>query len=408
MNKLDVKYNKEEPQDYQAYVYEYFITETSKRYIGYHVGKFNETYQHSCENVGFLADLAASKKVIITIIDFGSKFDMINLERRMLKEVDAKNNPNYYNSSNGGGKGVTSLFNTEELYSKIITKVFEIKKVKISTLKKMKRLQVRTEDIKKHIKHIADRVNTDLGNTDEYLVHVLEDYDDVGGCLVLNGNHTIEGISISKNGKNAEVSVMFIPKKEWKKYTETQLRTIANDLNPGEKYQIERSKWQDWAKNLFEAKVENNNFQINSQLVRDELKKEPRFFTKGEVTKAVNLAEEMWDNHATNLTGQKLKVYTTKELQDLIKQYADNKTIVFSIASGQYKNILDKLIIVLIEAVKQNKNIIILIYHKSHSRRKKWHKIYTKFLQNKIEFFEKQFKISIDIELLSSFESDIK
>ena len=61
----------------------------------------------------------------------------------------------------------------------------------------------------------------------------------------------------------------------------------------------------------------------------------------------------------------------------------------------------------MMKAVEQNKNVVILIYHNSHARRKKWNNILTKFLQNKIEFFEKQFKMSIDIEPLRAFESDI-
>ena len=407
MSKIEIKYNKEEPQSYDAYVYAYHIDETGKEYLGYHVGRFDETYQHSCENPEFIGDLANSKKVLFTLIDFGSKCDMINLEHKLLKKVDARNNPKYYNRSNGGGKGVISLFNTTDLYSKIHSNVFEIKKVKISELKKLKRLQVRVEDIKQHMKHIADRVNTDLGNTDQYLVHVLEDYEFDGQNLVLNGSHTIEGIAKSKHGKIAEVSVMFIPKKEWKKYTEPQLRTIANDLNPRNKYQTEPSKWEDWAKNLYEAKIENNNFEIRSQLVRDELKKPPRNFTSGEVTKAINLAVEMWDNFESNQSGQKLKIYSKDELHDLVKQYSNKTTIAFAASSGQYKDILDKLVVVMMKAVEQNKNVVILIYHNSHARRKKWNNILTKFLQNKIEFFEKQFKMSIDIEPLRAFESDI-
>ena len=91
MSKIEIKYNKEEPQSYDAYVYAYHIDETGKEYLGYHVGRFDETYQHSCENPEFIGDLANSKKVLFTLIDFGSKFDMINLEHKLLKKVDARN-----------------------------------------------------------------------------------------------------------------------------------------------------------------------------------------------------------------------------------------------------------------------------------------------------------------------------
>ena len=71
-------------------------------YLGYHLGDPFDEYWHSstCEE---FAKLFASSKPIFRyeIMTYGTKFDMQNEEHQMLKEVDARNNPLYYNKSNG-------------------------------------------------------------------------------------------------------------------------------------------------------------------------------------------------------------------------------------------------------------------------------------------------------------------
>ena len=98
------------------------------------------------------------------------------LESLILQSVDAANNPKYYNRSNGGGKGVDSVFDIDIIYQKIINKQFPIVKTPVSELIKLKRLQVRMEDDPKHARNITDTINADLGNTDNYLIHVFQEW----------------------------------------------------------------------------------------------------------------------------------------------------------------------------------------------------------------------------------------
>ena len=45
----------------------------------------------------------ANGNLMRKIIEYGTHLDMIELEREMLLEVDARNNAMYYNRTNGGG-----------------------------------------------------------------------------------------------------------------------------------------------------------------------------------------------------------------------------------------------------------------------------------------------------------------
>jgi hypothetical protein len=406
MSKLEIKYNKEEPQSYEAYVYEYHIGETNKKYLGYHVGRFDETYQHSCENPQFLKDLSVSKKITITLIDFGSKFDMINLEHELLKSVDAKNNPNYYNRSNGGGRGVTSVFDIDDLYQKIINKAFPIRRTLVSELKEMIRLQVRLEDDSKHTKAITDRINADHGNTDNYLVHVLEEYDN-GKDAVGNGNHSIDGADDAKNHKTAELPTMYIPKSEWSKYNKSQLRLLCLDLNPKLKYPSKPNVTEDIGKWLYNAKLEDPNFDIHSKKVREELKKEPRYLTPNHIKAAITFAEEMLLEHQANLAGKKMKKYEDNELEDIQNKYTNPNRLAFTISSGNYKDIIVKVIEhCMICKSQKKKDILILIYHNSYDRYKKWPNILQKHLQDEIDFLKEVTDISLEIEILPQWVSD--
>ena len=89
-----------------------------------------------------------------------------------------------------------------------------------------KRIQVRLEDDTKHIKNITDKVNDNWGDEnyikENYLCHVLEDYDGVGKPRLINGNHSRKGIFKSKVGKTNEVPTMIIPKSIWEKFDQTR------------------------------------------------------------------------------------------------------------------------------------------------------------------------------------------
>ena len=94
----------------EAFVYLWQNNKDGKKYIGYHKGDANDGYDTSSKDPEFLEAMAQGymKREIIA---YGTAQDMIALERTMLLEVDAKNNPDYYNKSNGGGGDLKATSN---------------------------------------------------------------------------------------------------------------------------------------------------------------------------------------------------------------------------------------------------------------------------------------------------------
>ena len=216
-----IHYNIPEPFNYVAYLYKITVLSTGKYYIGWHAGEADGSYWHSSECPKFAKDFALGNNKY-EILDFGTKPDMATEEHIMLKEVDAKNNDGYYNLSNGGGKYVIGMTNDiEEFYDSIVAGDLDefIRDLKVSLLKGLSTFQVRAFNQESHIRYIKQVVDDAMGNTEGLLVHVLEGYDN-GKDKVLNGNHSIAGVSRSKHGKNGTLRTMVIPKEIWSKFDE--------------------------------------------------------------------------------------------------------------------------------------------------------------------------------------------
>ena len=90
---------------YDAYVYEIkiFKGEETFYYVGWHMGLISDEYLCSASDPILKEDYANFDHEF-TVIKTGTAYDMAYLEWKMLSEVDAKNNPFYYNKSNGGCK----------------------------------------------------------------------------------------------------------------------------------------------------------------------------------------------------------------------------------------------------------------------------------------------------------------
>lgn len=109
----------------EAFVYRWRELSTNKWYVGYHKGTVDDGYTCSSEIVKPLIETDPSnweRKVL----RFGSKEEMIKLERRILKSLNARTNTNSYNRSNGGhggGKLKGSLSRDHELSGKELKKL---------------------------------------------------------------------------------------------------------------------------------------------------------------------------------------------------------------------------------------------------------------------------------------------
>ena len=86
---------------YEAFVYEITNIQDGKKYIGYHSESFDGSYWGSPTDKYFLDILYSGDRPLLDykIVATGLKKDMQNLESKLLSEVKAKSNPDYYNKA---------------------------------------------------------------------------------------------------------------------------------------------------------------------------------------------------------------------------------------------------------------------------------------------------------------------
>lgn len=186
----------------EAFTYKWTNNKTGMFYIGVHKGSQEDGYISSSRNEDFWNDYWNNKDDFIReIIDTGTYDNMEKLEHKLLKEVDAKNNPNYYNNSTGGfykGPKETVDFNlVESIYENIFNGEYEITKRKTLEVRDYDRKQVRLMKLhKSKVDAIKERINANSQSENDKMISpiiVVDNYH--GSTILLDGNHTIEAIA---------------------------------------------------------------------------------------------------------------------------------------------------------------------------------------------------------------------
>lgn len=359
-------------EKYEAYVYKISIVDTGKSYIGFRSKPYDGTYFYSSECPVFAKDLGKAKKIVYEILEYGSVIDMATREREMLREVNAKNNPLYYNKSNGGGKyAIASFSKAEDLVDSIYNGELNsyIQNVPITILMDLDRIQVRILDDSKHTKQITDRVNDNWGDEDfirkTFICHVLEDYDGKGSHRLLNGSHTREGIFNSKVGKTAEIPTMIIPKSIWSELDETDLEAVGLMLNPREKNPKKPSEDLSIQKQLL-SRYFKKNVPIDSVINKTWLK--DRFFmTSNQITSLIKSTTKVLMKQQTSFMGKVWIDWTSNhkknDLEARLEEHRDKHTFTMGMSSGKFD--WNKIIACIIRNHSKKKNFILYIYHPS-------------------------------------------
>jgi len=220
------------PASYEGYLYKFTNLDDGKMYVGIHKGAVDDPYNHSSENVEFQKVFVNSEsKLSYEVLSYGDYIQMQNDEHRILKQVDARKNPMYYNKSNGFPQFVEpDIDRCELLNTQIDDCVFPTKKEDIELHINMSALQVRFEhdpDLQRTIKQKIDdaRGNTDACNP----VLVWEGRGENGEDLRGDGNHTVLGAGQSKHA--IDIPVMRIPYAVHCDLTDEELRFIGNMRN---------------------------------------------------------------------------------------------------------------------------------------------------------------------------------
>ena len=155
-----------------SYVYKITSEKLNKTYIGYHKEN-GETYFGSTtdqELILLISDSNADLTLEIKKEWYGSMKEMIQLEHELLVEADARNNPNYWNKTNGQS-GVPK-FNREAIHKirdivKNEIKDYVSEPVLVSELSEIPKAQVRevTYD-NDNLKDIMDSIKRQGGSTE--------------------------------------------------------------------------------------------------------------------------------------------------------------------------------------------------------------------------------------------------
>ena len=378
---------------YEAYVYKITVNHTGKKYIGYHIGKFDGTYHHSSECPVFAEDFAEGNNTIECIAT-GTAINMATLEHKMLLEVDAKNNDEYYNKSNGGGmyvKTVGKLDDIMELYQLIKNKELTVQMVSkaaiVALLENNKYYQTRVDNTDtKHVQILADTMMDKHGKIDDFdPVVVLEGFSKDGGDIILDGNHTTH--AAKQVSHVIKMPVMYIPKDVWSQFDETQLQILANLLNP----QLEKAAKPgsvddqiDWIFKNFKNKGVPADSQENIEIL-----KAMNFKTRtiNSIIKKAKDKIELNDKLPAGYMWKQWSLYKT-ELDTIIQNATDKDSIALHQSSGKFNlHKLQDMLKALAKAKSKKKYATVYITHPNWNTMKEWDKKWLPKVIDDIEFW---------------------
>jgi hypothetical protein len=396
-----------------SYVYKITSDKLNKTYIGYHKENGKTYYGSPTDNELILLISDPSAELIFEIVDFGSKEEMKQLEYEMLSEVDARNNDNYWNKTNGQS-GVPK-FNRE-----VINKIVEIVRNGggeylstprlVSELSKLFKAQVREEIYDKdNLKDIVDAIIRSGGSTEMAKPPVIlknRIYDGIFYKeLRIGGSHTIKSYMKTKYKDVTKLPTIVIPKELHENITDDGI-TLLGDLLNARKEISSPAKWGDGYKYLLMMRASGRSWQ--SPEVRADL------FDMGLSSSSIKTAYESVladiDDEEMMEKGYVVKDYVDndediKELEDKIKEIEKHEpeTLVGSSSSSAitWDRIFDKFDK---GKTKKQKRITWLVYHTSKKRRDDhWPK-----LEEKIRRLNRKYgKVKLDFEPLPLYTKDV-
>ena len=368
-----------EPKKYEAYLYRWTVNSTGKKYIGWHKGLADGHYLHSGEDKQFAIDFAKGDN-LGEVLDFGNCYEMATKENEMLLEVDAKNNLEYYNGSNGGGAYVQKSA-YKDIY-KLLESIENLDGWKVGMmdkheLNKLKKFQVRTKNTDQvHINVLAD-IMKDLiangGNMSEWTPCViLIDYN--GNDWLFGGNHTCDGAV--KERHVVDVPVIRIPKSTHKNFTKTDLKGLSTLLNrPPEKRQKDNER-EELIQYIVE-KYEIEGVPIDAKENKDYLKANRK--TSRETSGIIRTIRARMKAKENIPPGWRMIDWTStpnqKDVKDIVDGYNSKpNTFAFNMSSGNFDfdTVMDKLDALLAMKDKRRTVMVVLTHPSSPTEMENW------------------------------------
>jgi hypothetical protein len=395
-------------RSYDAFVYMVEVlvpgTSTIKYYIGWHCGQIEDIhtlkYFHSSTNPELKKDLENSSKIINRILHIGTKEEMATMETRMLKQVNAVKNPQYYNKSNGGGKYSKDLAINLQRINKIIDdskngiypKIFYNKDKLKRLLENEKYIQVR-ENLRddEYIQELRLLFNGQTADFIDPIVMLMEKNPDEDGCIISGNQRTRAVVSLGTvNGLYA----IEIPYEAWCDLSATEVRALGFDYNKRIGKTQKYSTYDDYANFVVNSIIENNLYTADGKPMFNHPSFSALFESyglnpsqKGEVTKRAKrfYAQRVNIGHNNNFVcfsdqnvknEPVIKKYYESHV-DFIKNHQDVAKIIKVTAGNSILSQIEKHLFVTDakgRAIDFHKNIAIIVYHPKpgHKESEEW------------------------------------
>lgn len=282
----------------EAFLYIFTNLDTDEKYIGIHKGKPFDGYMFSSKNVKFLEDfMNPNARFRYEVTQYGTYEYMGAVEKQKLNLVNAKDNPMYYNKSNGGSsielprisllKSIVEAIQNEKEYKGATVVYTPVKDLPLN------RLQIR-EFTKQpfHVKRLKDKIN-ERKSLDHLLVVILKDrlYRGQQGDLIPDGNHSIEAAEESYFGSQGQIPTISLPEYLHKDLSDQEVDILALMFNPREKNPKLESSHEDIARQVCNLKFQG--LETSSKEVQDLY----HFFdlTKSDKSKVSKIAKQMYE-----------------------------------------------------------------------------------------------------------------
>ena len=362
------------PNQYQGYTYEYTDLDTDRKYIGVHKGCVTDSYKHSSRNAEFnkiFQDPASRLKY--EVLSYGTFREMLNLEHKLLKEVNAKDNPQYFNKTNGVQQYMTpDLESCREMVEMIQAKKFPITYEDKNEHVDMERLQVRYQDDDKLQKLITQKLDDAGGSVAKCNpIVIFEGRGKKGGDCRIDGNHTFYGALASKH--TVEIKIMRVSYQEGLHLTDLEMETVADLLNARPDIVKKPCNVADGIKHV-------KSWVYNGAELRDaELVKALQMmgFTKGETTRILDGAEqELTEEKEKEKNGSVFKNYKSgKYLKEMTARtqrlMAQDNAIALYMSSAKFS--LERIV----DSLYANRNddikiVNVVIHHPCVAQERKW------------------------------------
>lgn len=261
-------------QAYGYYVEMEGKIEWPNRYVGYGDGTPDGTYNGTpvTMEAQFYKDCLEYNPVMY-IHMAGSTPEAKHWEKKEMDTHTVNTNEQFYNSSRSNGFKMSIDLDT--VLGKIETGAYEIVKEPFDVILQMESGQkARIVDyVISHVNWIRDQVNDTMGKwlegKDDPII-VLQDYFEGGKDWRISKRHTVLGISRTKF--KPDMNVVYIPKSDWSKLEDYEIREIALLDNPVQQDKSLENELDAVADTMYDCCIKENRDQ-NDPVILDKLKR---------------------------------------------------------------------------------------------------------------------------------------